>query len=89
MKPSKAYEKDKMYFEKIVLFWCECPPVYDENGNQIFSEYPSSRTDKDESFNPELDICDVCGKRNKKKKMIKRKLKNNEIVPSDEVLEYE
>jgi hypothetical protein len=86
MKP--AYEKDKMYFEKIILFWCSCPKVYDKDGKQIFSQYPSSRKDKDENFNPELDICDVCNKPNKKKKMIKRKIKNDKIEPTDVVVDY-
>lgn len=63
-------------FEKVILFWCECPPVYKldkkkkPTTERIYSSYPSGVKKTDKLFNPDLGTCDTCHKKNKEIKRI-------------------
>lgn len=70
-----------MGFEKVVLFWDDSPPVYDEDGKQIFSQYPTGEVGTDKKFDPDLS---EFGENSKKKKVLKFKVENNKILESSE-----
>ena len=66
--------KDKKNFEKEIHYWCNCPPVYDKDGEQLFHILASSKNEKDESFNPSLGKCDKCDADFLGKKLVKKEI---------------